>query len=214
MQKSILVSLVTIGLLASVIGVGTYAFFSDTETSEGNTIGAGTLDLWVNGGDLDSQEVTKLIALEDLKPSLVQETADITLKIIDNPGKLYKMITNVECFQANQTEPEVDEETAYPGRAEWKFTDYTWFDMKINGQTYVPDGLVKVGELAGKWIYLGEFQPMTNVVIKQSFHLDADVTNWAQGDVCQFDEVFMVRQVNAPRMSPLPWQPAPVQEVD
>ena len=42
MNNQILLGLVTIGLVASVVGVGTYAYFSDTEVSEGNTFAAGT----------------------------------------------------------------------------------------------------------------------------------------------------------------------------
>jgi predicted ribosomally synthesized peptide with SipW-like signal peptide len=51
MNKKILVSVFFIGLLALVVGWGTYALFSDTETSSGNTFTAGTLDLTVDGQD-------------------------------------------------------------------------------------------------------------------------------------------------------------------
>jgi predicted ribosomally synthesized peptide with SipW-like signal peptide len=43
--KAILASLLTIGVAATMLGVGTFAYFSDTETSSGNTFTAGTLDI-------------------------------------------------------------------------------------------------------------------------------------------------------------------------
>ena len=47
-MNKILTSLIVIGIVASVIGAGTIAYFSDTETSAGNTFTAGNLDLKVD----------------------------------------------------------------------------------------------------------------------------------------------------------------------
>jgi len=44
-MKRTLISLIVIGLIALTAGAGTYAIFSDTETSTGNTFTAGTLDM-------------------------------------------------------------------------------------------------------------------------------------------------------------------------
>ena len=38
-------------LIIGLVGGGTYAYFSDTESSTGNTLTAGTLDLNIDGGD-------------------------------------------------------------------------------------------------------------------------------------------------------------------
>jgi predicted ribosomally synthesized peptide with SipW-like signal peptide len=46
-----IVALMVIGLVAG----GTWAFFSDTETSTGNQFAAGTLDLTIDGGNTDVQ---------------------------------------------------------------------------------------------------------------------------------------------------------------
>ena len=57
-SKKILASIFVIGILAFAMGYGTYSYFSDTETSSGNTFTAGTIDLllrndfigdWANG---------------------------------------------------------------------------------------------------------------------------------------------------------------------
>jgi len=50
-MKKILMSILTIGIAAGMIGLGTLANYSDTETSTGNTFTAGTLDLKVGGQD-------------------------------------------------------------------------------------------------------------------------------------------------------------------
>lgn len=52
-MKQLLASLVLMALVATAVG-GTLATFSDTETSTGNTITAGTLDLLVNGASVNS----------------------------------------------------------------------------------------------------------------------------------------------------------------
>jgi len=45
MKRKILFSLMTIGLVAALVGGGIYAYFSDIETSTGNVFTAGTLNL-------------------------------------------------------------------------------------------------------------------------------------------------------------------------
>ncbi|HWG90889.1 MAG TPA: TasA family protein [Candidatus Thermoplasmatota archaeon] len=49
MNFRILASLLVIGVMSAGVGYGTFAFFSDTETSTGNTFLAGDLDLTLNG---------------------------------------------------------------------------------------------------------------------------------------------------------------------
>lgn len=50
-MKKILLSILTIGLVISVVVGVSRAYFSDTETSTDNTFTAGTLDLDIDGGD-------------------------------------------------------------------------------------------------------------------------------------------------------------------
>ena len=50
-MKRILFSLMTIVAVLCVAGAGSFAYFSDTETSSGNTFTAGTLDLKVDDAD-------------------------------------------------------------------------------------------------------------------------------------------------------------------
>lgn len=60
-MRKMYMSLLLIGLAAALIGAGSFAYFSDTETSTGNTFTAGSLDLevmdgngmWINGSNVD-----------------------------------------------------------------------------------------------------------------------------------------------------------------
>jgi predicted ribosomally synthesized peptide with SipW-like signal peptide len=196
MQKTILVSLVTIGLLASVIGVGTYAYFSDTETSTGNTLTAGILDLefGVNSA--------LPIAITDMKPSYHKETGTIVLNFKDNPGRLFKKITSINCEGNVLTEPESVEQKDVEKS---DMMNYMWFDLYrwtgSSWQELIADQSVDLKDLVDQWIFLGQYEPVAGVAsvsIKQSFHLWDSVTNWAQGDKCTFAEEFLVQQTNAP----------------
>lgn len=51
MNKKIILSISAIAAVAAIAISGTVAYFSDTETSTGNTFTAGTLDLKIDGGD-------------------------------------------------------------------------------------------------------------------------------------------------------------------
>ena len=66
--KSILGSIVIIGIVASLMTVGTQSFFSDVETSTGNTFTAGTIDLTVNG---ENPLESAVVVLDDMKPCYV-----------------------------------------------------------------------------------------------------------------------------------------------
>jgi predicted ribosomally synthesized peptide with SipW-like signal peptide len=50
-MNKVLLSIMTIVLVCILIGGGVYAYFSDTETSTGNTFTAGTLDLNLDSGN-------------------------------------------------------------------------------------------------------------------------------------------------------------------
>ena len=63
-MKRILMSLMTVALVSALIGGGIYAYFSDIETSAGNTFTAGTLDLNLDGVNTNVVKFT----VSDVKP--------------------------------------------------------------------------------------------------------------------------------------------------
>ena len=67
--KGALISVMCIALVAMIAGVGTLAYFSDTEISTGNTFTAGTMDLKIMDSDDGwGDGVTATWTLSDMKP--------------------------------------------------------------------------------------------------------------------------------------------------
>ncbi|WP_235728451.1 TasA family protein, partial [Halosimplex carlsbadense] len=64
-RRRVLGGIVTIGGAAAAAGAGTFAAFSDTESSNDNSVSAGTLDLTVDGG---STPVT-VLSVSDAVPN-------------------------------------------------------------------------------------------------------------------------------------------------
>jgi len=78
-MKKIAISLGIIGVVGAIVIGGTIAYFSDTETSTGNTFSTGVIDIDIN----DQNPWTKSWNITDMKPC---ETGYITFNI-NNPGK-------------------------------------------------------------------------------------------------------------------------------
>jgi predicted ribosomally synthesized peptide with SipW-like signal peptide len=180
MDTQVLASLIVIGLVASIIGAGTYAYFSDTETSSANTLAAGTLNLKVNNGP--DPYVGSLVQILNLKPSAARYSSAINITIENNSGKVFKRISHVVC--THQPNPGLDTNT--------------WFDLNVNGVQLIPDNAKTVKDLEDKWIYMGVFSPRVKIPVIQSFHLQACLPSWVDGETCTFDEEFMVMQINDP----------------
>lgn len=90
-MKKILVSLSIIAAVAAIVVGATTAYFSDTETSVGNTLSAGTIDIAIN----DENPWEQHFDLGDLKPS---ETGYINFKINNvgqNPVNISKTLKNI-----------------------------------------------------------------------------------------------------------------------
>ena len=67
--KGALVSVMCIALVVMLAGAGTLAYFSDTETSTGNTFADGTMDLKISDGNESwGDGVTATWTLSDMKP--------------------------------------------------------------------------------------------------------------------------------------------------
>ena len=140
-MNKIMKSLSVIVFVGAIALAGTGAYFSDTETSTGNMITAGSLDLTVNG--VNGDPVEAVVIIEDMKPSQTWYSGLITLKVLDNPGKLYKKIVrnSFDCETVTVTEPECDaiggDWDAVGGvcynvcNDENDLTKVTWFDLEV-----------------------------------------------------------------------------------
>ena len=100
-MKKILISLMAIALVIGLVGAGTMAYFSDTETSSGNTFTAGTLNLHVDGAN---DPLPAKFTLTDLAPG---SSGAITYALA-NVGSIngYVDIEGVTVVNASGTTPE------------------------------------------------------------------------------------------------------------
>lgn len=137
-MKKILISASIIAAVAAVVVGGTIAYFSDTETSTGNTISAGALDLTLN--QTNGGTASAAVTIADMKPSQTWYSGPITLEVFNNPGKLYKhIVDNIVCDTGNsRTEPECGAEggqwngtSCTDGTEKNYLPEVTWFDLEV-----------------------------------------------------------------------------------
>jgi len=106
MNKKILISLSTIAAVAAIAIGGTVAYFSDTETSTGNTFSAGTLNLQVGKDDPTSVK----IELSNMKPG---DKSNAATWLVKNTGSIAgKLTVGVGAITNNENgciEPEGDD---------------------------------------------------------------------------------------------------------
>ena len=116
-NRKVLISLFIIGILALGIGWGTHSLFTDTETSNGNTFTAATLDLKVDGND-DPNVV--YITLSNMKPGDTFGYHKWILKNVGTiPGKLSVTFSVIVNDDNGLTEPEsAVDSTGGPGEGE------------------------------------------------------------------------------------------------
>ena len=104
-MRKILISLAIIGAVSAIVVGATTAYFSDTETSTGNTFSAGKLDLKVN--DADNPGV--LFTLSNITPGRYYDAGTVTLKNAgDVPGKLSIKIKDPVSHENSLEEPEIE----------------------------------------------------------------------------------------------------------
>jgi len=118
MSRRLLMSMMILAFAAAVIGVGTYALYTDVETSADNTFTAGTLDLkvWEGGwdGHWSDDPIAEKITVTNVKPtsdawgwSMVP--GGVKIKNAGSvPGNLWIEIVNIRNSENDCIEPEVD----------------------------------------------------------------------------------------------------------
>ena len=225
-MKKILGLTIAVVLVIGLVAGGTWAYFSDVETTTGNTFTAGIIDLELTQGS----KVVAVGELVDLKPC---QTGFITITLTNdgtNEMDVWKMIMSVVCTENEVVEPEC----AYYGGTWTPGTPGTCtggtpkndidtviiYDMWIevggdalicepgSGDIMIVDGTTGLyinPDIADYYIYLGTLAPQTSMVIVQSYHMDADTENWAQSDKMTFTMEFFAQQTEG---DPAPLPPA------
>ena len=111
MNKKILLSLSVIGAVAAIAVGGTIAYFSDTETSTGNTFTAGELDLLVDIDGVVYNPLNRAIfSVTDMKPG---DDGEETISLhVDNDACGFVKFDLTSDSDNSCTEPEAVEEGA------------------------------------------------------------------------------------------------------
>jgi len=209
-MKKILLSLMTIGIVSAGVFGATKAFFTDTETSAGNTFSAGTIDIAVDGTNPWTRSTPYQFA--DMKPSQVEYSNFRINNVGTNPVNVFKRIENVSTNSGVLTEPECLE-----GGGSWSGQNCTGdYKEKSDIDTVIEyDLAVKVYDNAGnlRWhqmlynkdvtlsnikgtdVFLGMIPVGWYMDVTESYHMKDDTTNWAQGDIMTFDIVLTGEQL-------------------
>ena len=217
-MKRILLSIMTIALVSGAAFGATRAFFTDEEKSTGNTFSTGTIDIAVDGQNPWSG--TTLYQFADMKPSQVEYANFVIKNVGSNPANVWKKINITREEDRTITEPECAE-----GGGTWEGGNCTGsYNPKDNISSairydltvwvYDVDPTQNPGAAAKWWqiIYTDEMDKRLNALndqnillgmipagwymkVQQSYHMDPNTGNWAQGDVMTFDITLTAEQL-------------------
>jgi len=200
-SKGILMSILVIGVVAMAAGAGTFAQFSDTETSEGNTFTAGTLDLGLaNTEGTDPTGSTSATWTENnWAPG---NTVTGTL-YVNNEGSIAAESVVVTF---SRTITEGTPETVDPGTStldDVQVTKMTYDEVNIldDVTAIVGDGAspLTIGELNGESIDLEDDEEDvhaadTEKALVMTFLLPSTADNGVQGDTLDLTLAFTASQ--------------------
>ncbi|MFA5154112.1 MAG: TasA family protein [Clostridia bacterium] len=176
-MKKIILSLAIVGVVGTVAIGGTIAYFSDTETSTGNTFTAGTVDISVDSED--PWESTGQYSFGNLEPS---DSEDINVTL-SNTGS-----NDVVVWKKVKVSTET-------GNLSTQFV----YSMKIGGNDNIKkDWDVKVSDVNDLWIPIGRINAGESLTVDQNYYFDEAADNTYQGTSMTIDITFYADQINAP----------------
>jgi len=209
-MKKIFLSIAIIATVAAIVVGATTAYFSDTETSTGNTFSAGTIDIAVDGQN--PWQSTGQYNLVDMKPSQVSYINFTVNNVGTNPANVWKNLTNIVTEENGINEPEC---AAYEGT--WNgqtcvdpdpelvnnaIDEVITYDLSV--KVFQPEGLEPVWwqtiytgldtetiqQIYGQnpnGVLLGMIPAGWRMEVTQSYHMAAETGNWAQSDKMTFN---------------------------
>lgn len=208
-MKRILLSIITISLVSAVAFGATKAFFTDEEKNTGNTFSAGTIDIAVDGQNPWTR--TSPYQFVDMKPSQNEYSNFRINNVGTNPANVFKKVGNVVTGSGAISEPECQEQGGT-----WSGTQCTSGTEKSDIDTVIDYDLsVKVYDAGNnlKWwqmlynkdvtlasikntdMFLGMIPVGWYMDVTESYHMNDNTTNWAQGDLMTFDIVLTGEQL-------------------
>jgi len=192
MMKKILGLTVSALMVMGLVGGGTWAYFSDIESTSGNVLAAGTLDLEV---DSENPWATAPISIINIAPGDTTANTTINLSNVGNlDGDLYVRINGYTDGGGTNPEPEQAAELI-SGVTDNISTKLT-LGASWNGTTAVTnlDG-VDIATADGTWS--GNYVDMAGsglATLEINATLDSDADNLYQGDNCTFTIEFYLAQ--------------------
>jgi predicted ribosomally synthesized peptide with SipW-like signal peptide len=213
MNTKILASLVLIGIAISGITMGTVAYFSDVETSTGNTFTAGKLDLLVDS-KCSYNGVSQLFCtwsskdlvtgdwffkFLDVKPGDYGEDT-VSLHVVDNPSCGFVKITKITDSDVSCNEPELAAEplctAAGDGELDENLVIKIYKDLDCDN--VIDEGDTElIGIVDGeKYWALGDLStdPALKTCIQIHWNLPSSVGNIVQSDSFTADVIFYAEQ--------------------
>ena len=209
-MKKILIGLSVIAAVAAIVVGGTIAYFSDTETSAGNTISSGTVDINIDGNN--PWEGT--YQMENMEPGDSKDIAFNIKNVGTYPARVWKIIKNVQTEENGITEPEQDWYNANNGGSSKNDIDSAIvYEMYVNENLAVEkEAGITLSQIKDYYINLvktdqpfeqndgdGILYPGETIAVVQKYYFDPNLAdNWAQSDKMSFDIEILAQQVDAP----------------
>ena len=197
--------------MGTTLWAGTRAYFTDTETSVGNTFTTGTIDISVDGTNPWTR--TTPYQLTDMKPSQTDYINFTVYNSGTNPVNLYKTLNNF--VTANVATNESEQEADPTGEVN-DVENWINYDLKVElydvdpaqNPTATPvwweniytDGMGHdklLGTLEDQAMYLGMIPVGKWMKVYQSYHMIPTTGNAYQGDQLTFDITLTAEQLGA-----------------
>jgi len=196
-MNKVLASLLMIGMVAAMAGAGTFAYFTDTETSTGNVFTAGTLDLVVN----EENPVSSHFELENVQPS-DNATDKVNLTNIGTcDGYLSMWIENLTDDDNGLTEPEglVDStDGAGEGELSPNLCIQIWDDTGAELYNDTLENFAATYHSQDTQLDLGDLSAGQTREFTVGYYVPSDVDNIIQSDSSTFDIVVDLLQKEMP----------------
>jgi hypothetical protein len=144
--------------------------------------------------------------IHDMKPCDVQWMTFTINNIGQNEVDVWKHLEVVETTQGEQSEPEEYYERQDPGGGpKCDIDTVIYYDMMVNHEEIIPiDTGLNLAAIHCNWIYLGKIEPGADMVVCQSYHMDQNTPNWAQGDQLIFNIDLFAQQMRGCPAPPPP----------
>jgi spore coat-associated protein N len=186
MKKRILTSVLVIGLVAALAGTGTWALYTDTAASTGNTITGGTLDLKADGSDTVAPMSFSAVGPGDWGWAYNNKFYALTNTGSVRGGKLTYRIDNVQNSGGVLTPPEAAVDPDNHGDLGDNTVVTVWFpdwDTKVGDFTLaqLKDGITITNDFEGAVPSSGPKG------VEFDANIPASADNKIQGDSVVFD---------------------------